>query len=114
MTLIEAIARQEGFNTPGTRAQRNHNPGNIRWGRFALAHGGLHGDDKQYAVFPDDATGFAALKALLSGAPYRGATLQKALDIYAPAADGNAPDVYVKNVCTWCGCTPATIIDSLI
>ena len=114
MTLQQAIARQEGFGPLGTRATRNHNPGNIRWGTFARLHGATENDGAGYAVFPDDATGWAALTALLSNPPYSGLNVAEALNKYAPAADGNAPVVYVANICDWCDCAPATPIADLL
>ena len=114
LTLLQAIARQEGFNTPGTRAQRNHNPGNIRYGRFAKAHFAIGGDEAGYAIFGSDEDGFLALKILLEGPAYRDLTLGAALDRFAPAADGNCPAVYVNNVCEWTGAAPSTLISALI
>lgn len=123
MTLPQAIATQEGFYARGPQPnspQRNHNPGNIIWGAFAKANGALQGDNAFYACFPDDATGFAALLALLSGPAYKGKTVEVAINRYCPPpdgselTDGNNPDVYVKNVCAWCRCSPDTIIDGLL
>ena len=51
-----------GGNLP--RNMRNHNPGNIEYGAFARAHGAT-GSDGRFAIFPDDATGNAAMQALL-------------------------------------------------
>lgn len=50
-SLAVAIAIEEGYYTPGTPAARNHNPGNLT----TTAAG------NPLAVFPDDATGWAAL-----------------------------------------------------
>jgi hypothetical protein len=36
MTLVEAIARMEGWLDPISRCRRNNNPGNIEAGKFAL------------------------------------------------------------------------------
>lgn len=119
MTLQQAIAKQEGFEIPGSLAARNHNPGNIIAGSFANSHGSI-GAAHGYAVFPDDETGFACLTALLSGPFYQGRTVEVAINRYCPPpngdtlTEGNNPDVYVENVCDWCGCTPATIIDGLL
>src|SRR3954465_5596677 len=83
--LIDAIARQEGFGKHGTRAQRNHNPGNINAGVFARGHGATGADDKGYAVFPDAETGFRALAVLLK-VSYKGMTLRDTLLKYCPPA----------------------------
>jgi len=128
MNLLEAIATQEGFYALGTLAQRNHNPGNIISGTFSTEHGAITITssltplaENGYAVFPDDETGFAALRALLTGPAYRGLTVELAINRYCPPpvtdqplTEGNNPDVYVRNVCLWCECEPSTIIDSLI
>jgi hypothetical protein len=120
LTLLQAIAKQEGFYQPGTLAQRNHNPGNIISGSFANSHGAI-GFRSGYATFPDDATGWAALRALFSGPAYRGLSVEVAINRYCPPpvtdqplTEGNNPDAYVQNVCAWCECTPQTIIDGLL
>lgn len=52
------IAQFEGYNSPGTRPARNHNPGDLK---FAGQPGALGADSAGFAVFPDDVTGFQAL-----------------------------------------------------
>lgn len=67
MNFCEAIARQEGWNAVGpvkNRCQRNNIPGDICYGAFAQAHGAT-GTDGRFAIFPDAATGFTAMGALL-------------------------------------------------
>lgn len=123
MTLQEAIAKQEGFYISGSVASRNHNPGNIISSSFAIQHGAILPAEKAetiYAIFPDDASGWAALIALLSGPAYKGKSVEVAINRYCPPPTGdpltfgNDPDVYVRNVCDWCQCTPSTIIDGLL
>ena len=71
MTLCRAIAREEGFGVPNSRATRNNNPGNLEWGAFAEQNGATNietvGPNQvaRFAYFPDSETGFAAMKALL-------------------------------------------------
>jgi hypothetical protein len=120
LSLLQAIAKQEGFYQPGRLAFRNHNPGNIISGPFATSHGAT-GSGAGYAVFPDEETGWAALRTLLSGPAYKGLTVEVAINRYCPPpvtdqplTEGNNPDVYVRNVCAWCGCTPQTVIDGLL
>lgn len=106
ITLIQAIARQEGFLVPGSRAQRNHNPGNINYGVFASRNGAIRGDDKNYAVFSDDETGWRALTALLQQS-YRHLTLRQALLRYCPPKGDprgdNDTEAYLYNVTVWTG-----------
>ncbi|MET3414969.1 hypothetical protein [Methylobacterium sp. 1030] len=50
----------------GTRAARNHNPGNLRYTDFAKSYGAIGRDRDGFAIFPDSNTGKAAHQALLS------------------------------------------------
>lgn len=108
MTVLEAIARQEGFYVPGSRPARNHNPGDLEYGPFAKAHGATASDGR-FAVFPDDATGFAALRALLLQ-HYQGLTIAQALNKYAPPVE-NATNLYIVRVCQWTGLEPTDVLD---
>ena len=94
-SLAQAIARMEGFFTPGTLAARNHNPGNLRSGV------GQVGSSGGFAVFASDADGWAALDHQISlhtdltleqffggGGGYPG---------YAPSVDSNDPTQYAQN-----------------
>jgi hypothetical protein len=108
MNFLEAIAREEGFYVQGTRAQRNHNPGNIEYGKFSIAHGALHGDPR-FAVFPTDDAGFACMRTLFQ-ASYKGLTVAQAIAKWAPATENDTAS-YVNNVCTWTGLTQDTVID---
>jgi hypothetical protein len=54
----DAIAQFEGFNSPGSRPARDHNPGDLK---FAGQRGAVGQDPGGFAVFPDDITGFQAL-----------------------------------------------------
>lgn len=73
----------------GTRANRNNNPGNIEYGKFAKSMGAV-GTDGRFAVFPDPATGFKAMEGLLFSSPsYRDLTIADAISRYAPAFENN-------------------------
>lgn len=111
MTLLEGMAKMEGFGKPDTRPTRNNNPGDLEYGIFATAHGAT-GTDGRFAIFPDVATGYAAMKALLQE-KYGGMTLQQALDIYAPPIENN-DNLYLKDVCQFVGCKPTDNIDVLL
>ena len=53
-----AIAQYEGFNSLGSVATRNHNPGNLK---FAGQAGAVGKDSRGFAIFQDDSTGWQAL-----------------------------------------------------
>ena len=81
-----------GTDANGTLAYRNRNPGNIKYGQWAKDHGAI-GTDGTFAVFPDEATGTAAQKALLTGDGYKNLTISQMVDKWSPLADkGNTPE----------------------
>jgi len=67
---------------------RNNNPGNIRPGAFATAHGAT-GVNKGFATFPTMEAGVSAHVALLGTSGYQGKTLSEIINRYAPPSDGN-------------------------
>lgn len=67
----------------GTRAWRNNNPGCIRPGSIADAHGAI-GSAGGFAVFPDEQSGMDAIAGLLLSDKYRNKTIGAALYSYAP------------------------------
>ena len=118
ISLLDAIARQEGFEVEGTRAKRNNNPGNLNYGPFARLHGATHGDDKGYAVFSSVDAGFAALRALLGTAAYRGHSLSDVIRRYCPPAGDprgeNDTADYIAHVAMWTGIKPGESIDKYV
>jgi hypothetical protein len=48
-----------------SRGLLNNNPGNLKYGPFAISHGAIGQDDKGFAYFPTPEIGSAALDALL-------------------------------------------------
>jgi len=109
VTFMEAIAREEGFDSPGTRSNRNNNPGDIEMGSLARAYGATRGDPR-FAVFPTPDSGWEAMRALL-GARYLGLTVAEALNKWAPPVE-NQTNAYIANVCAWSGLTPDTVLTS--
>lgn len=101
--LGQEIARREGFyntrsgyvpNATGSGShfsttaranipQRAHNPGDLEYGTFALAHGAtgyiLAQGGKKIAIFPDDQTGFMAMYSLLGTKGYAGLSADQAI-----------------------------------
>jgi hypothetical protein len=116
MSLVDdiagGIARFEGFYQAGSIAQRNHNPGNLRsWGSYPVSSG--------YALFPDDAAGWAALKRQVQLNIDRGLNLYEffagkggVYSGYAPSADNNQPVHYAQTVAGWIGIDPTVKLAS--
>jgi predicted nucleic acid-binding Zn-ribbon protein len=76
--------------TGGTRAWRNNNPGNLRYGPFAIKHGAIGADKDGFAMFASMELGEAAKKDLLfKTASYKNLSLSGAISRYAPASDNN-------------------------
>ena len=113
--ISQAIAQMEGFNTPGTIAQRDNNPGNLRSGP-----GQTGTDSRGYAIFPDVATGWAALNNQVQINISRGLTLQEffagkpgVYAGYAPSADSNNPTNYANFVAGRIGIDTSTPLDQI-
>jgi hypothetical protein len=121
MTLLEAIARIEGFFVPNSRANRNNNPGNIQWGEFAQANGATRieaippgvQEPARFAYFPTAEIGFSALHSLLSGPSYSGLTIEEAINKYAPPVENNT-NGYVEYVCRAVGCQPTDLVSEVL
>jgi hypothetical protein len=76
----------------GTMAWRNNNPGNLKDGDFARRHGAIgfyENDNGKFAVFPDEATGVAALRELLTIPKYQRMTVDGVIGSYAPPNQNN-------------------------
>lgn len=58
LAWASAIAQFEGFNTPGSIAALNHNPGNLK---YAGQAGTVGKDLRGFAIFSDDPAGWQAL-----------------------------------------------------
>lgn len=119
MTLLVAIATIEGFYVPGSRPNRNNNPGDIEWGPFALMNGATAletpkgSEPARFAFFPNAEVGFAALHALLSGPSYSHLTIEEAINRYAPPSE-NQTQNYVEFVCHHVGCLPTQTVKEVL
>lgn len=82
------VAYSDGMKVGGSRSWRNNNPGNIMAGQFATGHGAI-GSDGQFAVFPDEATGKAALTSLLKGDSYKDLSVADTMAKYAPPTEND-------------------------
>jgi hypothetical protein len=87
------VVYQSAVRVGGTRAWRNNNPGNIVRGQFTQNSGDI-GTDGRFAIFPDEATGMAALLSLLRTNTYQSLTIKDAIFKYAPPNENNS-DAYV-------------------
>lgn len=112
MTFLEAVGREEGVYATGSRPNRNNNPGDIEYGRFAIAHGAT-GTDGRFAIFPSLAIGYAAMKSLFLSPAYAGLTVAEALNKWAPPIE-NQTNRYITNVCLWVGCEPTDLIANVL
>ncbi len=101
--------------TGGTISWRARNPGNIRYGDRYGAYPGKKANTQSagsFAVFPDEQTAFEAIKQVLRG--FGHVTVAKAMDKYAPAADGaNDPAAYARSVAKEMGVAVNTFVDGL-
>jgi len=112
--IADAIARMEGFYVAGSISARNNNPGNLRNGP------GQVGTSGGFAVFPDQATGWAALQRQVDVNVSRGLNLYEFFGGgngyagYAPSADSNNPTAYADFVAQQTGIDPNAALNSLI
>jgi hypothetical protein len=111
--IAQAIYQMEG-NGPTTIATRNNNPGNLRSGV------GQTGTNGGYAVFPDMATGWAALDNQINLNISRGLTLEEffagkpgVYAGYAPSTDSNNPAGYAAFVASQTGIDPNTPLNQI-
>lgn len=111
LTIIEAIAREEGYGVAGDIPTRDNNPGDIEAGKFATREGATGRDAKnpRFATFANPDEGFEALRDLLNSPSYLDSTLHEALNKYAPSVE-NDTSSYESNVCAWTGLTPESVL----
>jgi hypothetical protein len=113
-----AIAQFEGYNSPGSVAARNHNPGNLK---YAGQAGAIGKDPSGFAVFSSDVIGFQALYNQLTKfvSNYPNSTL---LDITAHYLGQSAPTVnkqgdafnYANYLANSLGVDPSTTLAELV
>jgi hypothetical protein len=84
----------------GSATWRTNNPGAIVAGKWANSHGAI-GSDGHLAIFPDEATGMEAQKALLLS-NYGSVTLDQMVHAWAPP-DENDTAKYQRLVRLWTG-----------
>lgn len=99
--FAEAIKIHEGWFA-GSRSQRNHNPGNLKYVKQAKAIGS---DSAGFAIFANDQDGWDTLIHMIENAIngkskiyYPEMTILQFFEKYAPSADKNNPQKYAEIV----------------
>lgn len=94
----EFIQRNEGW-FPGSKSQKNNNPGNLTY----AGQPGAHADENGFAVFPDYKSGYEALNRQIALDAKRGLSIRQFSAKYAPKKDGNDPEKYAQDLATAVG-----------
>ena len=124
-SIAQAIAQEEGFNIPGTRPNRNNNPGDMWdglttgkthriWPQYPIDSGG-------FLILPDVTTGWNLLYGQINLNISRGLTLVEFFagkpGVYAGFAPGgsggNDPQSYAAFVAGQVGIDPNTPLNAL-
>ncbi|KJR43462.1 hypothetical protein MCHI_000622 [Candidatus Magnetoovum chiemensis] len=88
----------DSYNMGGRVAWRNNNPGNIKCGNFANEYGAVGCDRSGFAIFPAWEKGTQAKASLLRyGEKYRDATIEGAINTYAPKNE-NPTEKYIQYI----------------
>jgi hypothetical protein len=85
--LANSIAQMEGFNTPGSIANRYNNPGNLRYA--ATQNGSAQTASGTFATFATPEDGWAALNSYIDTKANSGQTLRDFIYVYAPPVENN-------------------------
>lgn len=112
VTLLEAIAREEGWLNPLSRCRRNNNPGNLDYKNWEQKYGAVletNVASPRFAKFPTAILGFTAMSHLLTEV-YAGQTLRQMVHHWAPNTDDNDETQYCDNLCLWAGMTQDTVL----
>lgn len=91
------------------RAQRNNNPGNLRFAGQKEATGK---DDKDFAVYPDAPAGFRGLHAQIALDERRGLTVAEFIAKYAPPNENDTSN-YLEFVCEQLCIIPSTPLENV-
>jgi len=91
-----------------TRAQRNKNPGNLK---FAKQEGAVGQDDRGFAVFKTDIDGWQALVKQIQLDAKRGLTIERFVKKYAPPTE-NDSRAYCDFICKGLKALPTEAVSS--
>lgn len=105
--LANSIAQMEGWSVSGSLAQRNNNPGNIRY----VGQAGATLGDGGFAKYPSSDAGFNALTTLINKRANQGMTLSSFINQYAPSSDNNDTNSYLNFLSKQTGVSPDTTLD---
>ncbi len=98
----------------GSAAWRNHNPGNEQsgYGAIGTAHIKINGKMHNFAIYPNDATGWNALNSNLHSL-YMDKSIAATMGVFAPASDGNDPVAYANALSKAVGVPASTKLSDL-
>lgn len=105
------VAYPDEVRLGGDPAWRNNNPGNMRFTPFTRSHGAI-GEAFKFAVFPSQATGAAAIPALLRTPKYQARTIRLAVTTYAPPNE-NDTEAYIAQITKATGAKADTLLSDL-
>lgn len=105
-SVASAISQIEGYNVAGSLAQRNNNPGNIRYVGQTGAVQGAGG----FAAYPSPEAGQQALLDWVNS--HSNLTLTQALNVYAPPSDNNDTANYINFVSSQTGIDPNEVLST--
>lgn len=115
--IAEAIAFAEGFYIPGSRASRNHNPGDMTQDLIGKGVG----RDGAFIIYANDADGWTNLYAQVSG--WMTGSSKNADNTFSiadisqfyttPGTSGNDQTNWANNVASQLGVSPDTSIGSI-
>jgi hypothetical protein len=116
-SICAGIQRQEGF-LPGTRAWRNHNPGNLWDGSYPGKVGRIWPqyplDDAGFVIFPDYATGFSEMEHQVQLKVERGDTLRVLVNQWDSGDPQRNRDTYLADLVEWTGFPADTPLVALV
>lgn len=117
--VAEQRAKRSGGGGGGSagnvpRNIRNNNPGNIEYGKFAIAHGAT-GSDGRFAIFPTMQAGEDAMAALLMNYAKGGTnTISSIVSKWSPAGENGAANTnaYIADVSKRTGIDPNKVLSN--
>lgn len=106
--LMNAIAQMEGYNKPGTIANRNNNPGNLRWASTQIGQESTV--NGKYATFATPQDGWAALQSYIQN--NQNLSLRDFITKYAPPSENDTSN-YLNWLVSQVGVGADTPVSSL-